>query len=304
MLISVIIPCFNVEDYIQECLESVYQQTYVNLEVICIDNKSSDTTWAKLQELKNTYPTLILEEEIKPGAPAARNKGLALAKGEWIQFLDADDLLLQDKLTHQMSLIKTETNMIVATSFRRNTNGHEKSMSINRDAWLGLFSTSLGITSANLWKKDLLVEVNGWNDSLKSSQEYNLMFRCLQNDANICFDDKPLTIIRERESGQISQSNPGPKWIRYIELRKNILSYLKENNPVIIKENNTFFQQRLFNAIRTLYPHAPQRAISFHHELIDKKFRPSVDGTNTKNYILMYNILGFRLTEKIKSLFK
>ena len=84
MLVSVIIPCYNVEHYIEECLNSVFDQTYKNIEVICIDNNSTDGTWNLLQTLKGVHENLFIEKELKPGANAARNKGLGLSKGETI----------------------------------------------------------------------------------------------------------------------------------------------------------------------------------------------------------------------------
>ena len=71
MLISLIIPAHNVAPYIEECIHSAFAQTYSHIEVICIDNNSSDDTWKKLEQLKQQYPQLIIDKELKPGAPAA-----------------------------------------------------------------------------------------------------------------------------------------------------------------------------------------------------------------------------------------
>ena len=109
MFVSVIIPCLNVEEYIEDCLASVYNQSYKQFEVICIENNSKDNTLSKLRGLEDDlYPDLIVLEESKPGACAARNKGLSVAKGEWVQFLDADDTLKPGKLEHQIKLLKSK----------------------------------------------------------------------------------------------------------------------------------------------------------------------------------------------------
>ncbi|WP_234408798.1 glycosyltransferase family 2 protein [Marinilabilia salmonicolor] len=75
MFISIIIPAYNVSPYIEECIHPAFAQTYPHIEVICIDNNSTDDTWQKLEQLKQQYPQLIIDKELKPGAPAARNKG-------------------------------------------------------------------------------------------------------------------------------------------------------------------------------------------------------------------------------------
>ena len=108
MLISIIIPAYNVEVYIEECIHSAFAQTYNPIEVLCIDNNSTDNTWQKIKQLQETYPSLLIEKELKPDATAARYKGLSLSKGEWIQFLDADDLLLPEKIEHQAKLLQNK----------------------------------------------------------------------------------------------------------------------------------------------------------------------------------------------------
>ena len=101
-LVSVVIPCYNVETYIEECLESVLKQTYSEIEIICIENNSEDRTLEKLIQFKDRFPDkIIVDHETKKGAAAARNKGLSLVRGNWIQFLDADDLLMPNKIEHQ-----------------------------------------------------------------------------------------------------------------------------------------------------------------------------------------------------------
>ena len=213
-------------------------------------------------------------------------------------------MLLPEKLSHQICLINDSVDLIVSASIKLKVNGDEYHTPIIHNSWLGLFTTSLGNTCANLWNKDLLDKVNGWDENLKSSQEYDLMFRFLQNDAKIGFDDYPLTIIRERESGQISQSDPGPKWIRYIELREQILNYLKVERPIIYTDNKDYFEQKIFTAIRTLSPHNTKKALYFYKKNFDKSFTPKVDSSNTKPYIIVYQLFGFKIAEKIKSLLK
>ena len=92
-VVSIIIPCFNAEDCIQRSLDSALAQTYEAVEIICVDNGSTDNTWGKLEGFKVEHPELVLLKEAQKGAGAARNCGLRAAKGEWIQFLDADDFI-------------------------------------------------------------------------------------------------------------------------------------------------------------------------------------------------------------------
>lgn len=244
MLVSIIIPCFNVDNYITECIESVYGQTYQQIEVICVDNNSSDNTLKTLLKLKESYSDLIILSEIKPGASAARNKGLAHAKGEWIQFLDADDLLLPNKINHQIELLRNKRYsgpFIAAHTFLRNLEGSDSEKAVDFEVWKALFSTNLGNTCANLFKKETLISAGTWNEELKSSQEYDLMFRLVKKFGAPIVDNKPLTIIRERENGQISQGKHLDRLLIYFQLRYDILVYLKLNEPQYLSKNRNVF---------------------------------------------------------------
>jgi len=247
MIISVVIPCYNVQDYLAECLDSVFAQSYSFIEVICIDNNSTDDTYQLLQKTKKRYPTLIIDKETMPGAPAARNKGLSLAMGEWIQFLDADDLLLPNKIQHQIDLIQQhdgQAPFIASAYFLQEITRKKRVKMVEEDTWKALFTTKLGITSANLFRKSCLQELGGWNTNLQSSQEYELMFRMVQTYGAPLVDSVPFTIIRERASGQISQRNPLKRLVVYEELRSEILKYLYQNNRKYFLANSFFFTSK------------------------------------------------------------
>src|SRR5690554_2972504 len=309
MLISIIIPAYNVEDYIEECIHSAFAQTYKPIEVICIDNNSTDNTWQKLKQLQETYPSLLIEKELKPGAPAARNKGLALSNGEWIQFLDADDLLLPEKIEHQAGLIKNkpEVCFIAAASRKKHING-QSTISIPKQdhPFKSLFTTNLGITSSNLWNRTYINQVNGWDESLKSSQEADLMFRLLQINSQVIFDAEPLTIIQERETGQISTKHPQDNWVRYFNKRVEILNWIKENDTKLYTSHQAFFNDSLFGILKIISNQKPDgldTAIYLWKSFLKGKYAPSpAQNHSTKPYLFLYKILGFITAERIRLL--
>lgn len=91
--ISVIIPVYNVEEYLRKCLDSVINQTYKNLEIICIDDGSPDNCGAILDEYAKKDNRIIVVHQENAGVSSARNRGLDIAKGEYIAFVDSDDWL-------------------------------------------------------------------------------------------------------------------------------------------------------------------------------------------------------------------
>lgn len=307
MLVSVIIPCFNVEHYIEACVNSVLTQTYSNTEIICVDNASSDSTHLKLLELQSLNPNKIsVLSEDKKGAPNARNKGLSTAKGEWVQFLDADDLILPEKIEHQIQLALNNPSIgfIAASFYTESIKGERRLVSpTNNDPFKALFITKLGITSANLFKSEAIKQVGGWNAELKSSQEADLMFQMLKKNSIVKLDENPLTVIRERAHGQISQRNPKEKWVQYISLRIQIIEFLKNSKSSYFENERDFFYQNLFVHIRTLAKYDLSEATRLFQMYFDEPYK-SGNIFPKSSYKFIFKLLGFKKTELLINLIK
>ena len=278
MLVSVIIPCYNVEAFVEECLNSVLNQSYSEIEIICIDNNSTDNTLRIISKYAFDFPNkIIVLSEGQKGASFARNLGLYHAKGKWIQFLDADDLLSPEKIAHQVtySLQNEQVGFIAASFFKQRINGNIEEFILEKtDPFKALFVTKLGNTCANLFLTSSVRDIGGWNTDLKSSQETDLMFRLLQNKTVVLFDNLPFTTIRERESGQISQSDPNKNWIQYIELRFAILVYLKNNCSDYFEIEKGFYYQKLFLQLKKMASFDLKRAQNLYDTYFEKDYSP------------------------------
>ena len=106
-LVSVITPVYNAEKVIKKTLESVFKQTYENIEIVLVDDQSTDRSATIIKEYQKEHSEIIyfLQPENK-GAGSARNKALELAKGQYVAFLDADDLWKPEKIKKQVALLK------------------------------------------------------------------------------------------------------------------------------------------------------------------------------------------------------
>ncbi|HLP04515.1 MAG TPA: glycosyltransferase [Paludibacter sp.] len=93
MRLSIIIPVYNVAEYLPQCLDSVFMQDLTGCEVICINDGSTDNSRAILTEYQKKFPELIIVDTQNGGLSAARNSGLKVAQGEYVYFLDSDDYL-------------------------------------------------------------------------------------------------------------------------------------------------------------------------------------------------------------------
>lgn len=109
-LISCIVPVYNGEKYLDETLDSIFAQTYRPLEVIVIDDGSTDGT-GNLVKARTEEVIYVLQDNAGPAA--ARNVGIATASADYLAFIDADDLWLPDKLTRQMELFDATRKSVV-----------------------------------------------------------------------------------------------------------------------------------------------------------------------------------------------
>ena len=96
MLISIIVPVYNVEPYLNKCLDSIVNQTYKKLEIILIDDGSTDNSGLICDEYASKDNRIIVVHQKNKGLSAARNVGLNIAKGDYIAFVDSDDFIEKD----------------------------------------------------------------------------------------------------------------------------------------------------------------------------------------------------------------
>ncbi len=136
-LVSIIIPVYNSEKYLAECIDSALAQTWINKEIIIVDDGSTDGSLNVAREYESKAVRIFQQEN--KGAGAARNKGLTEAKGEFIQFLDADDLLGANKITGQLNLLLQHSGKIAVcrtVHFFSDQNPFECSSSSYEDSFL------------------------------------------------------------------------------------------------------------------------------------------------------------------------
>jgi glycosyltransferase involved in cell wall biosynthesis len=240
-MVSIIIPCYNCESFVHRAIASVIGQTYREWELLLVNNNSVDGTQQVLESYQQQNPEKIFFfQEGKKGAPAARNKGLSYAKGKWVQYLDADDELLPEKLEQQVQLAESEgADCIVGNATLVELKGgklqHNLRPLYKTDVWIGLITSQLGITSALLWKKEILDSIQGWNEELTSSQEYDMMFRMMKSGGKVVIDERVKTLIYKTDS-TISKDADRSKMVRIIDnrvkLRLQILEHLKTINEL------------------------------------------------------------------------
>ncbi len=198
-LISVIIPTYNSAPYLSEALESVFAQTHTCLEVLVIDDGSTDNTAAVMADY--TDRTVYIRQ-VQSGPSRARNRGIAKAKGAYIAFLDADDIWLPAKLEKQLRAFQQdpEASLVYSRSvdFRDRT-GKELRI-YPREIHSGmlfdlLLTAPLFLLSSVVVRNQVLKELGGFDEGLTTAEDTHLYLRIARNHKIIGVPD---VLVRRR----------------------------------------------------------------------------------------------------------
>jgi len=214
--ISVVCPTYNSENFVEKTLFSVFQQTRLPDELILIDDGSNDSTVSLLRNLISNYgehiKCMIIENNHR-GPGAARNTGIMAATGDWVAFLDSDDLWYPQKLAEAESRLRecpgvnflchNEISKLVSGSEKRLE--YDKKYNVTRPLPQQLFHANLFSTSAVICKRQILVDSNGFDEHLMSAQDYELWLR-LSPSINVMFINRILGEYVHR-SGNITSRN-------------------------------------------------------------------------------------------------
>lgn len=132
--ISVIIPVYNCAEYLKQCVDSVLMQTLKDIEIICIEDESTDKSYDILQDYANKYERIYIYKQKNQGAGKARNHGIQKARGKYLAFLDADDYYVDRNALEKMVTLCEEKRVSVCGSLRKCLeNGKEKTESLFQD---------------------------------------------------------------------------------------------------------------------------------------------------------------------------
>ncbi|MFC1605456.1 glycosyltransferase family 2 protein [Pseudomonadota bacterium] len=171
-LVSIIIPVFNRSQMVVEAIESALSQTYRPIEIIVVDDGSTDGTAATLEELRVHHPDCLkVLRQVNAGPGPARNLGLSESKGDFIQYLDSDDLLKPSKLERQVAVMRehSEAGVSYCVTHRRNTvTGLIIPWAQTEESIENLFPSFLPkrgwATLTPLWRRSVCEQIGPWAD--------------------------------------------------------------------------------------------------------------------------------------------
>ena len=224
-LVSVIIPAYNSADFIDEALKSVFDQTYKDLEIIVVDDGSTDDTRAVLEKYGDRVNYHYQDNN---GPASARNRGIKLARGKYIAFLDADDLWLPTKLEKQVALIKNRENLGFVTtgvcSFDENGDygfaTYKRDKLMKGDIARNIFLKSDVGTPTVMARKQVFDEIGLFDEEIRYAEDDNMWIR-IASHYDVELIDETLTKVR---------NHPARMTLNRAELLENVqknIEYLR-----------------------------------------------------------------------------
>lgn len=230
-LVSTIIPTYNRSHIVVYAIESALTQDWPNHEVIVVDDGSTDDTESVCRKFGTS---IVYVKQRNQGVSSARNKGIQLAKGEFIAFLDSDDIWLPRKLSSQMYQMLSDDKIAVSATYARYDPAHTSSANYAKTGatWKELFQRGVTLaTSTILTRKALLKRVGGFREDIKHYEDRDCWLRLLFYGSYYCIEDD-LVICRRMVGPCLSQQSAGH--IEWVQTSLNLLSvgqnYLTEAN--------------------------------------------------------------------------
>lgn len=260
--VTIIIPCFNAEPYLMQALESAFSQDVEGVEIIAIDDGSTDATGKILEKYSSKIQIVRTNNQ---GAPHARNLGLSKARGTFIKFLDADDYLLAGVLKRQLDLVDqfcSAPDQLLFGGFRTNITKNEERFKCVSHQLLNGAQVSLDwliwnqvMITPPLHRRKLLHKVGGFNTSLKRGQEYDLHLRLALQDVRFVYHDDIIFHYRNYIGGKrISHGQVLENAKYFYQILENVIIQLQKEGSDL-PEARVAVAQKCWKIGRSLLHH-------------------------------------------------
>lgn len=300
MLVSVIIPAYNSAKTIERTLASVFLQDYPNIEIIVINDGSTDDTELVLKQYSERIQYFTQKNS---GVSVARNLGFEKSTGEYIQYLDADDLLAEGKLSKQIKALK-ENNADVAygdwMKFTEIDLVYKELEIVSREMRLRpeieLITDFWTPLAALLYTRRIANKIGGWNTSLPVIQDARYAIDAAIHQANFIYTPGVMGYYRVNETGSLSTRNR-------FNFMNDCLENAKQVDAIWRNDYSNDLEKKMaiINVLRFCINEFSILDKSKHNEAvnlildIDKKYIPE----NSKLLRAMSKLLGYRMAEEI-----
>lgn len=216
-MISVIVPIYNNEQYLRQCLNSIKEQTYADLEIICVDDGSTDGAQDIVDEYAADDSRFVVIHEINQGESHARNVGLDVAKGDYIAFVDCDDWIEPDMYETLLKAYSNDSIQMSAASWYKDEVDHSESIRNKKEVKKGIINQdellryiyirdsykAFAYIWDKIYKKELLVRSNGigirFNEELPLGGDVLFLAEIALNTDKAVYTDRSLYHYRQQQ---------------------------------------------------------------------------------------------------------
>lgn len=309
--VSVVIPCYNAQAWVAEAIESCLGQTYQPLEIIVIDDGSTDQS---LEIVKRYGDKIYWETGTNQGGNVARNRGFALAKGDYIQFLDADDYILPEKIESQVNLLEQEQGDVAYGDWCYQVHlpdgsSHFEKVQIagpKKDFLESVLSNEGWVAaSCVLYSRQAIENCGGWDENLLAAQDRDVLVRVALQKAKFVHQSGCYSIYRRYGNNTVSRSSR-QRWIDshcqvMLKAEKELIASGRWSNKYRLALAKGYFnmgREYLYCDYPTLDYQRYQHFLS----LLEKTFAlyPRFKASHSKwVYNWLQNLFGCRFAEKI-----
>lgn len=267
--VSILIPCYNAEKYLEETLYSCVNQDYANIEIIVVDDGSTDKSYEIARKWANRFDTIKIYSQPNSGVCKARNLAFEKSSGDFILYLDADDLISSDLVSSQIKTINNcQDNSVSICSWGRFYSSikdfklEKQTVYKDYDNPINLIEDllnggMLGL-SCYLTPRYIIKKAGPWNEKLTINTDGEFFIRVIANSGSIKFSEKGILYYRSNNPNSISRRKPSEgKGESLLLSYKLIYNYLKTYNKLTsrieigIKKEilSTAYQYNIYNKI-------------------------------------------------------
>ena len=302
---SILIPCYNAEQWIGEAIDSALAQTYPRTEVVVYDDGSTDSS---LDIIKSYGDQIRWGTGPNRGGGPARNWLLEQAEGAWIQYLDADDYLKPDKIADQVAVLQdidTPVDVLYGPETLQYHEGeevHQEKGNITHtdDPWAALVTWDLPQTGAPLWRKTALNDVGGWKEDQPVCQEHELYLRLLMAEKKFHYADAGGAVYRQWSTNTVCRSDQKRTKTHQVEIVRRAEAFMMEHG-LMTPERREILNNAYLSLSRMIWLFDPEQACAIMKqvdEVADGHFTPSLDHV-PRAYTWLYKTLGFHAAEQV-----
>ncbi|WP_071191346.1 glycosyltransferase [Trichormus sp. NMC-1] len=301
--VSILIPCYNAEQWIAQAIESCLNQSYPHKEVIVVDDGSTD---GSLEKIKSFGNSIHWETGENRGGNVARNRLLELSTGEWLQYLDADDYLLPTKIEQQVKFLDQVPSIDIIYSpsifeYWQKDISKQEILPIPEphDAWILLARWYLPQTGSPLWRKQALVDVGAWKASQSCCQEHELYLRLLKAGKQFEYFAESGSVYRQWSESTVCKKDKSKNYRERLNITDQLEEFL-ESIGELTESRQLAINQARFECARIIWLSNPDWANKVIHQIKMKQKNFIPQGNYApQTYRLTYKIFGFSVAEKM-----